>query len=339
MFDDLDIGVILRDPETGRTLDVNPRLAELYGYSAAELTEMDVGDYTAPSTTFSQAEAHRRLRAAADGTSQEFEWQVQRGNGELIWVRVHLNATTIDGEQCVLCEVTDITNYRTRERRLRLLSRIVRHNLRNKMTVLNGYADRIRRAVEDDTLETEIETILNIAEDVGGLSDSVRQIEQIAEPDATQRSPTNVQEVVSAAVEEARRAYPEAQLTVDAEADVWVVADEGIRYTIEHALENAIEHNDTDTPTVAVRVTADSDGPQGVIQIADNGQKIPDNEIEVLRGDVKSSSTYHGTGVGLWVMEWCVSSLGGELRFEENDPCGNVVHVSLPRVSPEPEVT
>ncbi|QLH84514.1 PAS domain-containing sensor histidine kinase [Halosimplex pelagicum] len=330
-FDDLDVGITLHDPESGAILDVNERLERLYGYPAAELREMSVGEYTAPSTKYTEAEATRRIRAAAAGERQSFEWQVERATGELRWVRVRLSPTTIDGEECVLAEIDDITEYRTRERRLRLLSRIVRHNLRNRMNLVRGRAAHLGQAVDDEALSAEAESIARVADEVGGLSDSVTQIEEMAEPDATEREPTNVRAVVGPVVQGARESYPDAALSLVVDENAWLMADEGLRYALEHAVENAIEHNDRESPTVEVTVSADDDG-QCVIRVADDGPPIPDVETDVLDGTVAASSTYHGTGVGLWVMQWCVNSLGGELSFGENHPRGNVVTISLPRV-------
>lgn len=330
-FDDLDVGITLHDPDSGAILDVNESLERLYGYSTAELREMSVGEYTAPSTKYTGEEATERIRAAAEGERQSFEWQVERATGELLWVRVRLSPTAIDGRTCVVAEVDDITEYRTRERRLRLLSRIVRHNLRNRMNLVQGHAAHVGQAVDDERLAAEAATIERVAEEVGGLSDSVTQIEEMAEPDATEREPTNVRAVVAPVVDAARDTYPEADLTLSLEENAWLMADDGLRYAVEHAVENALEHSDRDSPAVDVTVTAD-DGGQCAIRVADDGPPIPDVETDVLDETVAASSTYHGAGVGLWVIQWCVNSLGGELSFRENDPCGNVVEIALPRV-------
>ncbi|WP_436906667.1 PAS domain-containing sensor histidine kinase [Halosimplex marinum] len=329
-FDDLDVGITLHDPESGAVLDVNESLERLYGYSTAELREMTVGEYTAPSTKFTEAEATRRIRAAAEGERQSFEWQVERATGELLWVRVRLSPTTIDGRTCVLAEIDDITEYRTRERRLRLLSRVLRHNLRNRMNLVAGRAGHVRAAVDDEELAAELERVEATAEEVAGLSESVRQIEEMAEPDATEREPTNVRAVAGPVVQGAREAYPGAELSLTVEDNAWLMADDGLRYALEHAVENAVEHNDRETP--AVEVTVAAEGGQCVIRVADDGPPIPDVETEVLDETVETTSTYHGTGVGLWVMHWCVTSLGGELSFSENEPRGNVVEIALPRL-------
>ncbi|MFD1564930.1 ATP-binding protein [Haloarchaeobius amylolyticus] len=330
-FDDLEIGVVVRDPETGAALDTNDRIEELYGYSRGELLEMDIEEFTAPSTTFSQDEAIRRLRAAAAGESQVFEWRIERPSGELVWIRVRLDRTTIDDTTCIIAEVREITEYKAQTRRLRLLNRVVRHNLRNETNVLMGYADRLKRAIKEKTLEREVETILEIASEIGSLSDSIRQIEEITTPDATQRSHIDVGELVEEVAAEARADAVAAEITVEIRDDICVNADTGLRHAITHAIDNAIEHNDREVPSVEVSVGIDSATGQAEIAVSDDGPPIPDVEVDVLREEVAASATYHGSGIGLWVMQWCVDSLGGELVFEANTPRGNVVRFLLPR--------
>ncbi|WP_436348941.1 sensor histidine kinase [Natronorubrum sp. FCH18a] len=331
IFDDLKVGITLHEPETGRILDVNTRLEQLYGYSRSELREMEVGDYTVSTKRFTQDEALDRIQAAADGDEQTFEWQIERATGEFVWVRVRLKRTTIDCTTCVLAEIRDITEYKARERRLRLLNRVVRHNLRNETNILIGYADRLKSTIEEKTQKEELETILEIATEIGALSDSIRQVEEIAEPDATERSITKLRRLVEEVATEIRSEFPEAELTVDIQTDIFVNADRGLRYATKHALENAISHSDDDAPSVEVLVTKEPDTDQGEIQIVDTNPAIPDVEIDVLKDDVMTSTTYHGSGVGLWVMQWCVDSLGGELIFKENSPQGNIVRFLLPQ--------
>ncbi|MEY7847768.1 ATP-binding protein [Natrarchaeobius sp. A-rgal3] len=332
ILENMNIAITLHDPESGDVLDVNEQLEELYGYSKEELQAMSVEDYTAPSTKFTQEKAIRRIRAAASGTPQRFEWQIERTNGEYRWVDVHLTQTSLDGDWYVLAEINDVTEYRAREQLLRLLNRVIRHNLRNDMNILVGYADRIKTAIENEQVEEEIETILNIAMDVGTLSESLNQIENVVKSNATQREPTNLRNVVQNHVAQAQNRHPSVDIETNLHTGVWVSADKSLEYAIENAIENAIEHNDQDSPEVTVTATEDFEHDQGRICIADNGPKIPDVEVAVLGDGSKADSTYHGSGVGLWIMKWCVDSLGGELAFETNEPRGNVVKIDLPKI-------
>ncbi|WP_242695671.1 sensor histidine kinase [Halomontanus rarus] len=202
------------------------------------------------------------------------------------------------------------------------------------MSVLIGYAERLKNAIEDDRLEEEIETILDVATEVGNLSDSIDEIEQITNPDVTRRSPKNLRDVIRNRLEMLRSHYPECELSVGESTDVWVTADKGLDYAIDHAIRNAVEHNDHETPAVTVAIGEDAEKEMGTVRIIDNGPPIPDMEIDALDDRTETSSTYHGSGVGLWVMKWCVDSLGGDLTFEENSPRGNVVCLSLPKTNP-----
>jgi len=330
IVDRLNAGVTLHEPETGVILDVNNQVEQLYGYSASELRGMFVGDITASSQRYTEADALDRIHAAADGNSQLFEWQIERANGESRWVRVHLTPTQLDGEVYVCAEVNDITKYKAREQLLRLLNRVIRHNLRNEMNILMGYADRVKTAIENDQLEAELETVLEIASEVGRLSDSLTEIEHIVESEATQREATNLRTVVQTCATAVQSTYPAVDLLVEAPADVWVVGNTGLKHAIEHAIDNAVRHNDQETPEVTILVTDDPETNQGIVRIADNGPSIPEIETDVLDDETEISSTYHGSGVGLWVMQWAVNSLGGDLSFEANSPRGNLVQISLP---------
>jgi len=110
VFDDLEIGITLHDPKTGAIRGVNSRLEELYGYSEAELRELSVADYSATDEGFTQADAERRIQAAADGDPQAFEWRIERPDGERVPVRVRLARTELDGEAYVIAEIRDISD-------------------------------------------------------------------------------------------------------------------------------------------------------------------------------------------------------------------------------------
>lgn len=118
VFDDLEIGITLHDPETAAVVEANSRLEELYGYSTAELREMTVADYSATDQGYTQQRAERRIQAAAAGEPQTFEWQIKRASGERLWVRVRLARTALDGDDYVLAEIRDHSAWKQHQREL-----------------------------------------------------------------------------------------------------------------------------------------------------------------------------------------------------------------------------
>jgi signal transduction histidine kinase len=94
-------------------------------------------------------------------------------------------------------------------------------------------------------------------------------------------------------------------------------------------LNNAIEHNDAERPSVRVSVEpTDGDGRYVRIRVADNGPGIPEAEREVLREGTETPLE-HGSGLGLWIVYWIATMSGGDITFEENDGRGSVVTLAL----------
>ena len=181
-YEQLHVGVALYDPATARVLDANGRLETLLGYATATLKRLTVDEYSANTYDYSCTRLRRRFLAAADGDSQAFRWRIKRGDGTLVWVQVHLSGLTLDDERRVLAEVRDIEAYTTASRRVGLLSRIMRHNLRNDLTVISGRAERIAATDDPGQVRRHVEKIHETASDIDRMTDSVRQIERATTP-------------------------------------------------------------------------------------------------------------------------------------------------------------
>jgi PAS domain S-box-containing protein len=119
IFENAADGIFLHDPEDGRVTDVNPRAAEMLGYSRSELLDMDVGDFSPDRPAFSQREVEKRVRAAVEDCPQTFEWLFESKSGDEFWVEVHLKLAVIDGCEQVIAMTRDISDRKERERRLR----------------------------------------------------------------------------------------------------------------------------------------------------------------------------------------------------------------------------
>jgi len=334
----LDVCLVLHDLETDAVLDANEAAERLYGYPVEELRGLHIDDISTESERFSGERARQRIRAAAAGDEQVFEWQVRRADGEVRWVLVRLSRVTLDGETYVLAENQDVTDFKKRTRRLQLLHRIIRHNLRNEMSVVMGHAGSLEQALEDKDRARQVEVIKRVADDVSRMTQSVNRIEEIASNDATDFSPTDVPALLEELAGEFESEFPGASVTVEVgtEAGVWVSADRGLRYGLEHAIRNAIQHNDGDRPEVVLRAARDDRASRAVVQVVDDGPPIPEVEVDAIDADADVSAMEHGSGVGLFVMKWCVDSLGGALDISPAEPRGNVVEFTFPLLDTEP---
>jgi signal transduction histidine kinase len=231
------------------------------------------------------------------------------------------------GTLLVCRDITELAVVQDQERRLSVLNRLLRHNVRNEMSVIGGYGETL--AARLDGTEAEMaDTIQGHAQELAATTAEIRYFHGRAAAERP-RVTVDVNAVVAAAARDARSAHPSATVTVDADGDerAVVTGRDHLRAAVDNLLENAVVHNDRDDPTV--RVTVDVDGSDVRVAVADDGPGIPAIEREVLSADVEDDLD-HGSGLGLWIVQWFVSRSGGDLAFRENDPRGSVVTMHLP---------
>ncbi|MFB6111912.1 MAG: ATP-binding protein [Halobacteriaceae archaeon] len=222
--------------------------------------------------------------------------------------------------------VTDITQERVRSQRLSVLTRVLRHNLRNGMTTIKGRAKLI---ADDDPEDSDsVESILSSADELMAKSERVRQVEQMLATSPETERAIGLADVADRVIEDYRAAHPEASFSVDIDASLRLRVDEQVlSIVLDNLVENAVIHNDAPTPVVTVSARM----IEGTVQlsVADNGPGIPEYEIDVVEGG-DEDALEHGSGLGLWVVKWGVVRLGGDLTFSKNEPRGTAVMIDIP---------
>ncbi|OYR53541.1 PAS domain-containing sensor histidine kinase [Halorubrum halodurans] len=335
-YETLHVGIGLYDSVSGTLLDANERLSTVLGYPFPTLCRVTPERYTANTYSYSEAGFIERLRAAAAGETRRFRWRVKRASGELVWVQFHLSPAAVGSDDCVRAEVRDITDHYETTHREELLWRVLRHNLRNDVTALVGYSERIREESSTPAVRDAAETVVSRAASVGGLADAVKQLQHAVEDSEANRECRHAGAATEAVVESTAATYPSADLTVIDRCPMWIHVDRAFEYAIAHAVENAIVHAETPTPSVTVEVGPSPNTGRVEIDVSDTNPRIPDAEVDGLFDPDGRTSTSHGSGLGLFVMKWCIESLGGELDIER-DAGGNTVSFYLPPREPGTE--
>lgn len=220
----------------------------------------------------------------------------------------------------------DMTEQNERERQLLVLDRVLRHNMHNDMNVIEGYA----RLVEEIGSGEAAEHAAKIAETAAQLLSTVDKQREITEllskPHRQLR--IDVGDTVREVVRTIRETYPEAEITVTGPEELHARTIPKVENAIHELVENAVKHVEGRRPQVTIERFETEDGIG--IRVADNGPGIPEAERGVLTGEREIGPLYHGSGMGLWVVNWIVSRTGGTLSFAENDPHGSVVVLELP---------
>lgn len=98
-----------------------------------------------------------------------------------------------------------------------------------------------------------------------------------------------------------------------------VRGDHLLEVALTEVLENAIEHADTDRPTVAV--TIDAREERTTVTVAGNGPSVPD-ELGESVFEMAKYGPGGGAGIGLFLVRSVLDRCGGEIGVADNDPTG-----------------
>ena len=303
------------------------------------LSKADVGSYTARVAAWSLTGAVM-LVALTDGIIV-FQWAVGGVISEVSVVL--LTQASVGGLVGFLIGVYDVELQVSRERlatehematrlsrRLNVLNRVLRHDIRNKVNVIRGNADLV--AAGTGETETAAETIRQQAEQMFQLSEYARELQAVLDQEEINTEVIDVGTTIAAKAMRLGRDHGYVTIHQDVAEEAWADVSPFVDSAVENLLANAVEHNDDSTsPTVWVDVAVEGDVV--TVRIADDGPGIPPEEVDVLQRG-RETSLEHASGLGLWLVHWIVTESGGSVSFEEREPRGSVVELTLPRAEP-----
>jgi len=119
IFDSSEDAIFVHDLDSGALVDVNPKACQAYGYSYAEMLELEIDDFSAGYAPYTGKEAAAYLDRARAGEPQRFEWRRRNRDGSLHWDEVLLKRSTIGGVDRILAFTREITQRKEAEQALR----------------------------------------------------------------------------------------------------------------------------------------------------------------------------------------------------------------------------
>lgn len=237
----------------------------------------------------------------------------------------------------------DVTEQRDREQRIQVLNRVLRHNLRNAVTVIQGHASLIGE--QDSSLKRQhVRPILEEINDLTATADKARGVERTLDRNSN-ADLIEATEAVRSVVDRARAAHPNARIISQIEEPgskaTTPTVDGSVVDALNELVDNAIEHHSSSDdgeptdeggdPAVEITVQTVAYQPTSRLEftVADDGDGIPETERRaVLEG--QETQLEHGSGLGLWLVNWIVQNAGGDLRFADRSDGGTIVTLSFP---------
>lgn len=323
----------------GTIRHVNPAFEEITGYSAEEA----VGRTPEILNSGEMDEAYYDRLWGTILAGEVFEEEIvnKTRDGDRYLARQTVAPVTDEGEPVAFVAIqADITDRHVREQRLTVLNRVLRHNLRNEMTLVSGNARRAEDAleslpssVEREAVAEPVETIRAVADEIAARSEKAREVENVLDRTGISGDPDTVEEVVDRARRVLEGADVDGSVRLADEVATWQVDGELTR-VVEELLENAIRHNDEPSPVVDLEADATDDG-EVRFSVVDNGPGLTEQELTVL-DDEEETQLRHGSGLGLWMVNWLVVNCGGSVGVDPESDGTRIDVVVPPRQAERP---
>lgn len=219
---------------------------------------------------------------------------------------------------------------------LEVLNRILRHDVRNDVQVIQGWGEKV---LEDTPHEhsPDLRRVIETSEHIRELTDITGDFLQVLTGGGgLETEPVRVDDLLRDELRKARTAYGDAGFDVYGEfPPATVQANQLLSSVFRNLLSNAVQHNDGD-PRVSVGMTAAEDTDAVRVTVADNGPGVPDDRKSTIFGKGDHGLDSEGTGIGLYLVNTLVREFDGSVHVEDraDGTSGAAFVVELPAATP-----
>lgn len=313
-------------------VDVNEAFTDVFGHDLHEIEGDSLNEWIVPEWLADEATELDTRTSAGEVNYQRVKRETASGLREFLYRGIPFPDAA--GRRGGFAVYTDLTEIVQNERRLQVLTRVLRHNLRNRANVISANTSRLLAEVDttDPTAASVAATVESAAADLVALADEAGTIRRILDrgPD-TENASVDCVPLIEAAVRDFRRENPHATIETSLPESMTVRGNQTLSHVIESLVDNAIVHNTSPDPHVRVRAQPAAADGWARIDVEDDAPTIPPAERRVVEGTDAISQTTHGSGLGLWIVRWTIELFGGRVSFASSDLGGNAIQLTLPR--------
>jgi signal transduction histidine kinase len=220
-----------------------------------------------------------------------------------------------------------------REEQVQVFGRVLRHNMRNKMTVIEGTAETLGDE-SDGALSTEVERIRSAAGALTRLTEKAHDATDVLLQEG-RPEPQDIDAIARKVVSERLLEHDDAQFAYSGGHGATAVAIPAIRLAIDELVENAVQHSvaasGVEDPTV--RVSVERDGDVVRTTVSDDGPGLPDHEANIVTEEREMTPVFHASGMGLWLVRWIVRRSRGDLELVDDGEDGTTIAIELSRAN------
>ncbi len=333
---------------------LNPKTAEIMGYSAEELTKIPFVNLIHPEDGYMVLEKHKKTLKGEE-ILDPYSFRIINKAGEKLWVE--LNAVLIDWEERVatLNFLRDTTEKKKLEAQLQQVQKMeavgtlaggIAHDFNNILFPIIGYAEMM---LEDKPKNSFHRNCLNqVLLSANRARDLVKQILTFSRQREQERQPLKVQHIIQEVLKLTRSSLPsniEIRQNIDNDCGMLMVDPSQIYQVAMNLITNAYHAMQETGGRLEVNLFEVALGPEDLndpdmepglyvcLSVADTGIGMDKSVMDrIFDPYFTTKEKDKGTGLGLSVVHGIVKSYGGTIKVYSEPGKGSVFNIFLPKI-------
>ncbi|MEZ3164976.1 ATP-binding protein [Halorubrum sp. RMP-47] len=221
----------------------------------------------------------------------------------------------------------DITDKQRQREHLRVLHRLMRHNMRNDLMKVNGWTQMAATAASHEERMSHANRVKNILDSWEKMTNELKEVQKLIELKSEQPDHKITSDLLTDIVKSQQSKHPGAEISLTLDTPFAGRIPGYIKKAIIEAIDNAVAASTEETPSVDVTVS-NTDNNWIRITIADDGPGIPPAEAAVLETG-KESALMHGSALGIWKIRMAIKQAGGDISVDDLNS-GTAIQFQVP---------
>lgn len=211
----------------------------------------------------------------------------------------------------------DIVKRKEAEERVSFLLTLLRHDLKNKHQILQGYLELLAESEISEKYMDMVNKVLNASKDSKQLLDKVGLLGDIEREEEVR--PVNLNEYISRAISKNKLKMQERDIEVRYEpVKITVMGGFLLEEMFFNLIENAVNHAGCE----AIKISAREDDETVVVTVEDDGKGIPKDSWNKIFDKSYKGKGSKGMGIGTYLIKEIAETYGGKIEVKDSDMGG-----------------
>ena len=312
--------ILFIDKNSGEIMDANKQAENLFGMDRGKIIGKELSEIRPEE----EADRYRKM-FEGKGIGEMEELHILNGDGDKVPVEVRTSNLELQGRETVLGVFRNISERKKAEEREDFLHSLLRHDVRNKLQIIQGYNELL----EDFDLPEEAERYITKGKkgmkEAAEIIEKVRHLREAQEEEILE---VRIDTAINEAIDQAKPTAEEKEIEIEADCPgkgCKVLGGSLLDRVFSNIIENAIQHSGGNK----IQIHGERGEEEIVCIIEDDGKGIPDEDKDKIFEKGYTTDKERGTGLGLFLVKTLLDIYEGSIEVKDSDLGGTRFDVRL----------